>query len=459
MKRIVILVLILVLAALAFPVINLVVGGPETALASFESDDPQLTAVAHILAEKCVNCHTAEYKLPWYANFPIAKGLIEHDIQMGLRTVDMMAHFPPTDGEPVDEVFLAKVEWTTKQENMPPMRYVALHWDHMLSAAEKQTLLDWVADVRAKHYQVDTVAEANAGEPVQPLPALASLNIDKPKAAFGDKLFHDPRLSADDTISCASCHDLDKGGTDQAPVSTGIDNQKGPINGPTVYNAVFQFAQFWDGRAVDLQDQAGGPVTNPLEMGTEWPPILAKLAQDPDFMAEYSAFYDELTNDNVQDAIAEFERTLITPDSDFDRYMKGEEDAMSEAAQRGFAHFKDFGCANCHVGKILGGQSYELMGYRKDYFGSLDRELTPEDNGRFNVTEDERDRHKFKVPTLLNIEVTFPYFHDASAETLEEAVQVMAEYQAGVTLSEAETADLVAFMKALTGKYQGEKLK
>ncbi|MFP4500193.1 MAG: cytochrome c peroxidase [Candidatus Hydrogenedentota bacterium] len=459
MKRLVILVLILVLAALAFPIVNLIVGSPETALASFESDDPQLTAVAHIFAEKCVNCHTAEYKLPWYANFPVAKGLIEHDIQMGLRTVDMMAHFPPADGEPVDEVFLAKVEWTTQQDTMPPMRYIALHWDDMLSAQEKETLLDWVADVRAEHYQVDGVAQARANEPVQPLPAIETLDIDAQKAALGDKLFHDKRLSADDTLSCVSCHALDKGGTDQAPVSTGTDDQKGPINSPTVYNAGFQFAQFWDGRSVDLQDQAGGPVTNPIEMGTEWPPILAKLEEDPEFMAEFSALYGELTNENVQDAIAEFERTLITPDSDFDRYMKGDDNAMSEAALRGFAHFKEFGCATCHVGKVLGGQSYELMGYRKDYFGKLDRALIPEDNGRYNVTEDERDRHKFKVPTLLNIEVTYPYFHDASAETLEEAVQVMAEHQSDVILSEAETADLVAFMKALTGKYQGEKLE
>lgn len=459
MKRLVILVPIVVLAVLALPVVNLIVGGPETTLASLAGEDRDLVEVAHIFGEKCVNCHTTDYKLPWYGKFPIARGIIEKDIQAGLRTVDMMTFLPPPEGESANEVFLAKVEWTTQQNTMPPMHYVALHWDHHLSTEEEQIILDWVRDVRAAHYRVDGVAEALANEPVQPLPDVETLGLDSGKVAFGNKLFHEVRLSADDTLSCASCHALDKGGTDQAPVSTGIRGQLGPINSPTVYNSAFQFAMFWDGRAADLEEQAGGPVTDPLEMAAQWPDVLAKLGADEAFMEEFSAFYDELNDANVRDAIAEFERSLLTPDSDFDRYMKGDEEAMSQAARRGYARFKDLGCATCHVGKILGGRSYEYMGYRKDYFGGLDRVLTPKDDGRHGVTGDERDRHKFKVPSLLNSEVTFPYFHDASAETLEEAVQIMADHQSGVELRARDIENLVAFLKALTGKYEGEKLK
>ena len=459
MKRLLVIIPIVVLVIFAFPVVNLFVGSPETALATLDIEDPVLSQVTHILANKCVNCHTTEYQLPWYGNFPIARGIIEQDIEAGLRTVDIVSFLPPPDGEAADEVFLAKVEWTTQQNTMPPMHYLALHWNHRLSGSEKQTILDWVSSVRAAHYRVDGVSEAFANEPVQPLPAVETLGLDDDKVALGNKLFHDVRLSADDTISCASCHDLAMGGTDQAPVSTGIRGQFGPINSPTVFNTAFQFAQFWDGRAADLEEQAGGPVTDPLEMDAEWPDVLAKLAADEAFMEEFRAVYDELNDANVRNAIAEFQRSLLTPDSDFDRYLKGEEDAMSPEALRGYARFKELGCATCHVGRIFGGRSFEYMGYRKDYFAGVDRELIPQDDGRYNVTGDERDRHKFKVPTLLNIEVTFPYFHDASAETLEEAIQTMAEYQSGVRLRARDVEHLVAFLKSLTGTYQGEKLE
>jgi cytochrome c peroxidase len=277
--------------------------------------------------------------------------------------------------------------------------------------------------------------------------------------ALGDRLYHDVRLSGDDTLSCASCHDLAKGGTDQAPVSTGIRGQLGPINAPTTFNSGFQFAQFWDGRAATLEEQAGGPVENPLEMGAQWPDVIAKLEQDAELMETFLASYPEMSAENVQHAIAEFERTLVTPDSDFDRYLRGDADAMSAEAQRGYALFTQHGCSTCHVGRILGGQSYERMGYRKDYFASLEREVTDADHGRYAVTKNEMDMHKFKVPTLLNVEVTFPYFHDAATSDLGEAVAIMSEFQAGVTLAAKDNDDLVAFLIALTGKYQGEKLQ
>jgi cytochrome c peroxidase len=215
---------------------------------------------------------------------------------------------------------------------------------------------------------------------------------------------------------------------------------------------------FWDGRMTTLKEQAGGPVENPLEMGAVWADVLPKLAADEALMAEFTTIYPELTDEHVRDAIAEFETSLITPNSDFDRFLLGDAEAMSAEAKQGYELFVKHGCATCHAGKILGGQSYEHMGYRKDYFGSLDREITEADAGRFNHTKNEADRGKFKVPTLLNIAMTHPYFHDAATSDLKEAVAIMAEYNAGKTLNDNELNALTAFLESLTGEYQGKKL-
>ena len=456
MKKLLIVVVVLALIGLALPVTNLFIAAPQNALHTLPIEDAQLAEVAHIFAEKCAGCHMVDAKLPWYGNIPVMKGLIEYDIALGTRAVDLMAAFAPAGTQPFDEVVLAKLEHTTQQGLMPPQRYIALHWNGGLTGAEEETILNWVKDVRAKNYRVDGVAEANANSPVQPLPR--DVKTDPAKVALGNKLYHDVRLSGDNTLSCASCHGLDTGGCDQSPVSTGIDKQLGPINAPTVYNSAFQFAMFWDGRMGTLKEQAGGPVENPLEMGAKWPDVLPKLAADEALMAEFNAIYPELNDANVRDAIAEFEKSLLTPNSDFDKFMRGDVEAMSAEAKRGYELFVKQGCCTCHVGKILGGRSYEPMGYREDYFGSLNRELTDADAGRYNFTKNEADRGKFKVPTLLNVAHTHPYFHDAATEDLKEAAAIMAEYNSGVTLSDGDLDALTAFLESLTGEYQGQKL-
>jgi cytochrome c peroxidase len=292
---------------------------------------------------------------------------------------------------------------------------------------------------------------------IRPIPD--AIDVDPVKVALGEKLYHDTRLSGDGTISCASCHDLAKGGTDQQVVSDGIRGQKGGINSPTTYNAALNFAQFWDGRAATLEAQADGPPNNPVEMGSNWTPITEKLVQDKAFVKEFTAAYPEGVNkDTATHAIAEYERTLLTPNSKFDKYLKGDPAALTADEKHGYDVFVEKGCATCHVGELLGGKSYEVMGRRGDYFAARGGKLTDADNGRYNVTKDERDRHAFKVPTLRNVALTFPYLHDGSKTTLREAVDAMAVYEVGEPLADKDAQDVVRFLETLTGEYKGKAL-
>lgn len=456
MKKLLVILVVCCLLLLAIPVSNLFANAPDTPLATLETQDARLAEVAHIFAGKCASCHVAAAERPWYAGLPVAKGLVDADVAAGLRAVDLLADLTPEASEPVNEVALAKIEHATRQGIMPPGRFKALHWGAGLTGEERQRILDWVAEVRAANYRVDGVAENHANAAVQPLPR--NWITDAAKVALGKDLYHDVRLSGDNTLSCATCHGLDDGGCDQLPVSVGIGGQKGPINAPTVYNSAFQFAMFWDGRMSTLAEQAGGPVENPLEMGAKWADVLPKLAADPEFMAKFSAVYPELNDANVRDAIAEFEKSLLTPNSPFDRFLRGDASALSDKAKHGYELFVEHGCVACHTGKILGGQSYEPMGYRKDYFGNLSRALTGADAGRYNVTKNEADRGKFKVPTLLNVALTHPYFHDAATDNLREAVAIMAEYNAGVNLNDGDPDDLTAFLESLTGEMPAQSL-
>ena len=451
-------VVVLVVLGLSFPLSNLIIGAPSATLAGLETDDEAFKRAADILAAKCVNCHTEEYTLPFYANFPLARGIIEKDITDGIWYVNYQKELVRDDGQPVGEVILAKTEQVIVQNTMPPTHYWALHWDSALNAAEKETLLEWIYGVRAEHYATGLAVEEFKNEIVQPLPL--SVEADPRKVALGDKLFHDKRLSTDNTISCASCHDLQKGGTDQEQFSTGVGGAIGPINSPTVYNSGFQFMQFWDGRAADLQEQADGPVNDPLEMATTWEEVIPKLEEDEAFTEAFLAVYPEgYSKDTITEAIAIFEETLITPNSAFDKYLMGDPNAISEDAKLGYEHFKEFNCATCHVGKLLGGQSFEKMGLKADYYADRGTGLIPQDYGRYNVTGDEDDRFKLKTPTLRNITVTFPYFHDGSTSDLSEAVDVMVKYQVGRRLTPQQNAQIVAFLETLTGEYQGQLLQ
>jgi len=292
-------------------------------------------------------------------------------------------------------------------------------------------------------------------EPVTPLPDV--LDLDARKVALGERLFHDARLSADDTISCSSCHSLDQAGMDGLPHSTGIGGAQGKINAPTVFNSGFNFRQFWDGRAANLEEQAAGPVHNPKEMGAAWPSVLAKLRRDRDLVDYFAMLYsDGLQSHNIQDAIATFERSLVTP-SRFDRFLRGEREALSPREQAGYRKFKDYGCTACHQGMNIGGNMYQSFGIFGNYFNDRGKNEA-EDQGRYNVTLREEDRYRFKVPSLRNVALTAPYFHDGSVARLDDAIRVMGRYQLGRMLDDGEVADVAAFLNSLSGIYRGKPL-
>lgn len=285
---------------------------------------------------------------------------------------------------------------------------------------------------------------------VSPLPELAPANA--AKVTLGRRLFHDPILSGDGTVSCASCHSLDHGGAEARVSSLGIRGQVGPINSPTVLNARYNFVQFWDGRAADLREQAGGPIGNPAEMGSSLDAATAALGRSPQYTELFRAAYaDGITGDNLRDAIATYEESLVTP-SRFDRFLKGDERALTADERAGAELFVSTGCITCHQGVNLGATSFQRMGAVRDYFADRGTPLTEADNGRYNHTHNEADRRFFKVPTLRNVALTAPYLHDGSRATLEDAVRVMGRYQLGRELTDEQVTRLVAFLNSLTGE-------
>ncbi|MBI3418233.1 MAG: cytochrome-c peroxidase [Verrucomicrobia bacterium] len=294
-------------------------------------------------------------------------------------------------------------------------------------------------------------------EPIRPIPL--TVKLDARKVALGNRLFHEPMLSKDNTVSCATCHELSKGGTDQRARSVGIKGAEGPINAPTVFNCALNFKQFWDGRAETLEEQVEGPTQAPAEMGATWEDMLAKLQRSSDYATAFKAIYlDGVQRKNVKDAIAEFERSLITPNARFDQYLRGDDKALTDDEKEGYRKFKGYGCISCHQGVNVGGNMFQPLGVMGDYFGDRGN-VTKTDLGRFNVTGDEDDKYKFKVASLRNIALTGPYFHDGSAKTLEEAVTVMAKYQLGRALPPKDLEQVVMFLKSLTGEYNGKLLQ
>ncbi len=294
------------------------------------------------------------------------------------------------------------------------------------------------------------VAEKYRNEPIRPIPS--TIEVDRRKAALGHRLFHDPRLSHDNTVSCAHCHPLERGGTDGLPRSVGIKGTLGDINAPTVLNSSLHIAQFWDGRAATLEEQIDGPVHNPKEMGSNWKEIISKLSRDREYRARFEELYDTgLNAANIKDAIATFERTLLTPDSRFDRFLRGDEQAITDEEKKGYLLFKSYGCASCHQGMAVGGNMYEKMGIVRGYFAERGN-ITRADYGRFNVTGLKEHRFEFKVPSLRNVELTAPYFHDGTVLTLEEAVSKMAYYQLGREIPPQDRDLIVKFLKTLTGR-------
>ncbi|MDR1685741.1 MAG: cytochrome-c peroxidase [Desulfovibrio sp.] len=431
-------------------------------------DMSKFGAVADLVRDKCLACHSRGYDLAFYASFPGTRQLIERDYREGLRSLDLGQELSG-DGLalPVDEATLAKIEWTMLKGTMPPARFVAVQWDKGISREQRRAVLDRLRAVRTASYATGTASKDRSNEPVQPLPD--TLPHDAAKAALGEKLFFDKRLSLDDSISCASCHMLDKGGADGRRFSEGVGGLLGNANSPTVFNAAFNIRQFWDGRAADLQEQAAGPPFNPVEMACEnWESIIEKLVKDKPlfdaFLSVYPVSGDGAhdkggwTGENITDALAHYEMTLITPGDRFDLWLKGDDAALSEEEVSGYRRFKDYRCASCHVGKTLGGRSFEYMDLKRNYFAERGDSL-PSDEGLKAFTGKVEDLHKFKVPNLRNIELTAPYLHDGTVETLDEAVRIMGVYLSGIGIPPADRPLIVAFLRTLTGKYQGKAVE
>jgi cytochrome c peroxidase len=288
-------------------------------------------------------------------------------------------------------------------------------------------------------------------EPLLPLPPAPA--IAPAIAALGERLYHDPRLSADGSVACASCHVIENGGDDGRSTSLGIRQQQGDVNAPTVLNSALNFVQFWNGRAASLEEQAGGPIENPKEMGNSWAAVLATLRADESYVKAFAEAFpgDGISEANVRRAIADFERTLATPGARFDRWLQGDKSALSHEELAGYEAFKSVGCVACHQGRNVGGNMFQRFGVFGNYLSERGK-LTEADQGRFAVTGKEADRFVFRVPSLRNVELTAPYFHDGSAASLEDAVRVMARVQLGRPLADDEVGRIVAFLKTLTGK-------
>ena len=402
----------------------------------------------------CLSCHSAEPKLPFYASFPIVGDMVVEDSKTGYKMFDIQPLMNALIlGGKINPVDVAKVEKAALDGDMPMAKYYLVHWGSQMTKAKAAMVATWATEWRQSYYK-----DGLAGEPIRPI--AQNLEVDKAKVELGKLLYHDTRLSVDNTVSCSSCHGLNTAGVDNKQFSEGVYGQFGGVNAPTVYNAVYNFVQFWDGRAATLELQAAGPPLNPVEMGCKsFDEIIAKLAKDRALTKAFKSVYpDGWSEANITDAIAEFERTLITPNSRFDKYLRGDATAITAEELEGYELFKKYNCATCHVGANLGGETYELMGQYADYFADRGTELTVEDNGRFKETALERDRHRFKVPGLRNVALTYPYFHDGTEPELKEAVCKMGTYQVGVELTDAEEEKIVAFLNTLTGEFEGKLL-
>ncbi len=444
---------VVAVATLVFPLSNLVSPKRVDPVLMSRVQDTKFMEAASAYAS-CADCHTSKPRMPFYASLPGARGMIESDRAAAVQRFDMEEEY--FSGRPVSEVALAKVQRAIERGTMPPARYTALHWGARPEGNALEAHKRWTRYARAKANGLPDDGSSRLDGTVFAIDAATGLN--PAKVALGRTLFHDTRLSKGDELSCASCHDLKKGGTDQQSVSDGVRGQKGPINSPTVYNARYALAQFWDGRAKDLQEQANGPVNNPLEMGSNWEEALGKLRADGAFVAEFARAYpDGLSGQSVTDAIAEFEKSLVTPGARFDRYLGGDESALTDDERRGFVLFRSNGCDTCHVGRALGQRSFEHFGRYSEGCASKGAEQ-PVDLGRYNVTKAEGDRHHFKVPTLRNVAITFPYFHHGSTSDLTEAVKLMGRCQLPVPLSDQDAGDIAKFLRTLTGTFEGKAL-
>ncbi len=289
-------------------------------------------------------------------------------------------------------------------------------------------------------------------EPILPVPA--EHGQDPRKVALGRELFFDTDLSRDRRVACATCHKPDWGGADDRFPSTGAHATQGVIKTPTVFNARFNIAQFWDGRAATLEEQLDGPIHDPREMDSSWPLIIERLKEKRDFRKRFErVFPGGIDETSLKAALVAFEKSLITPGSPFDRWLQGDARAISDAAKRGYRLFKSYGCIACHQGINVGGNLFQRMGVRGDYFAERRRPISRVDLGRYNVTADPDDRFYFKVPGLRTVALQRYFFHDGEATSLDQAIQLMGRYQLGIDIPAGKRQEIAEFLRSLLGRH------
>lgn len=296
----------------------------------------------------------------------------------------------------------------------------------------------------------------DSSSPIQPIPL--DSGQDPEKVQLGKKLFNDPQLSHNNIFSCASCHHVEFDGADGLDRSITNKGTRNIINTPSVFNIRYNFKQTWEGFFKTLEEQAEGDIVYPDHGNSSWPEVLGKLVPNLDYQKDFNEIYsDGIQRENILDAIASYERSLITPNSRFDQYIRGNENAITDKEKTGYEYFKEYGCVACHQGINVGGNMYQKFGLFGDYFKKRG-DIGVGDYGLFNVTGKEEDKYIFRVPSLRNIEVTGPYLHDGSVNKLNKVVKIMARYQLGTTIPENKIDNIVSFLKTLTGEYQGKRL-
>ncbi len=301
------------------------------------------------------------------------------------------------------------------------------------------------------------VAGSPAGEPLRPIPRMS--RPDPARVALGKRLFHDTRLSVDHRMACASCHPVSRGGADGRPLARARDGSPDDFNTPTVFNAVLNDRLGWRGNLASLGDQVDDSLGNPRHMGMSWDGVVDRLRADPGYRRAFHDTYGGITPDNVRDAIVSYEQTLVTPDARFDRYLRGEDDAITPLEKRGYAYFKDYGCVACHQGVNVGGNLVQKYGVFGDPYAGRPGKPRSVDLGRYSLTGDPQDKRLFRVPSLRNVALTAPYFHDGSAATLTEAVRRVARLQLGIEMPADHVCAIVHFLYSLSGVYQGRLLE
>ncbi len=435
----------------------------------------QAKAMANaVLQSKCADCHGSKPAFNGWRNL-FSLGQVKRDIEGAQRAFTLT---PDSSIRSANIDFL-KMDSVLRTRSMPPVLYSITHPGTALTPDDinilryhfdrKEALKRAFAPIRpsdmsSKEFESYLWGLTDADK------QLTDADMQKiwGKVYLGFRLFNDPRLSTNNKISCASCHNLTKGGTDNLPKSEGVPGadgkpQYGGVNAPTVFNAENNIRQFWDGRAANLQEQAGGPPLNPVEMGyshpDDWKTIAKKISEDSEYRLLFPLVYGEkgITADTITDAIAAFERTLVTPDSAFDRYLTGDDSAMTPAQIKGMEAFMTHGCATCHAGPTMGGQSFEYI----NTHGKLRAHAKGYNEGAFGLkdfTKKEEHKDMFRVPNLRNIALTAPYFHTGTVNELDEAVRIMFETQTRTTPSSTMVADVTAFLQAQTGCYKGKPL-